>query len=248
MEAGEGETADDTIRRRLEKTKTALRERTRQVRQLSRALIHAKESERTRIREILHDDLQQLLFAARMKVQNVRERASLREPHDVLASRAEEFLTDGLRLTRGLSAELMPPDDDRSFVSQFEWLAIRMQETYGLQVAVQSVGEPRLLDRDYRVLLYRLVQELLFNVVKHAGVEEAVLRLTDEGDAVRVDVEDEGKGVSPEDMISQGSVGLDNVVDRIELLGGTVSVESTPGEGTQVTIVFPYPDEQTDVE
>jgi signal transduction histidine kinase len=94
--AGEqrGRMSDDNIDERLQDMKTALRKRTRQVRRLSRALIHAKEDERKRIRDILHDDLQQLLFAARMNVQNLQERASLSVSHETLASRAEEQLTD----------------------------------------------------------------------------------------------------------------------------------------------------------
>jgi signal transduction histidine kinase len=235
-----GRTSDDNIDERLQDMKTILRKRTRQVRRLSRALIHAKEDERKRIRQILHDDLQQLLFAARMNVQNLQERASLNASHETLASRAEEQLTDGLDVTRGLCAQLTPPDEEQSLVSQFEWLAIRMQETYGLQVTVHSQGLPQISDRDCMVLLYRLVQELLFNIVKHAEVEEATLQLRDQGDAVRIDVEDEGKGFEPnENTRSEGNVGLDTVIDRVESIGGTVSVESAPGEGTRVTIVFP---------
>jgi signal transduction histidine kinase len=239
-EEGEQDAADD-VEQRLRDTKTDLRKRTQQVRRLSQALIRAKEDERKRIREILHDDLQQLLFAARMNVQNLQERAPLRAAHDALASRVEELLTDGLRVTRGLSAHLTVPDEERSLVAQFEWLAVRMQETYGLQVTVVSRGQPEVVvDDDHRILLYRLVQELLFNVVKHAGVEEATLRVLDEEEALRIEVEDEGDGFDLDDATSRSSIGLDSVFERIEMIGGTASLDSAPGEGTRVRIVIPY--------
>ena len=240
-EPGDREQAPDDIEQRLQEVREVLRKRTRKVRRLSRALIHAKENERTRIREILHDDLQQLLFAARMNIQNLQERASLRASHDTLANRAEELLTDGLRVTRGLTAQLTPPDDEQSLVAQFEWLAVRMQEAYGLQVTVLSRGQPRMPGQDCRLFLYRVVQELLFNVVKHAGVDQATLRLIDEEAAIRVEVEDEGNGFDPDgDSSSGGGSGLLTISERVEMIGGTMSLESAPGDGTRVRIVLPH--------
>lgn len=236
----EEEAVTGSVDERLRKTKAVLRKRTRQVRRLSRALIHAKEDERHRIREVLHDDLQQLLFAARMNLQNLQERALLRSSHEALVSRVEELLSDGLQLTRGLSSLLTPPDEEKSLLSQFEWLAIRMQEVFELQVAVISRGQPQLPHRDHRLFLYRLVQELLFNIVKHAGVTEATLRVVQEDTAIRIEVEEEGNGGVPSEDVTSGS-GLDNVIDQIEMMGGTVSLSSVSGTGTRVTIVYPHP-------
>jgi signal transduction histidine kinase len=109
-------------------------------------------------------------------------------------------------------------------------------------VAVQARGQVKTIDKNLRVLLFRLVRELLFNVVKHAGTNEATLFLVETDERLRVVVEDEGDGFDPAllDEHGTGGIGLVSVRERIEMIGGELAVDAAPGEGTRVTIEMPW--------
>lgn len=217
----------------------ALKQRTEQVEALSDALTSAEERERERIGTLLHDDLQQKMFAARLKVDHLQERGSLNEEQGTLASRAKELLDQGVETARTLSSELNPPVGNQSLRDTLEWLAMHMQESYGLSVSLKMRGTANTADDNLRILLFRMVRELLFNVVKHAGVEEATLRLVEGEDRLRVVVEDRGTGFEMTEDDDSG-VGLVSVRDRIKMIGGSFDIETAPGEGTRVAIEVPW--------
>ena len=218
----------------------ALQDRTEQVEALAEALTAAEQRERDRLSRLLHDNLQQMIYAARIKVETLSDQSSFGEKQEDLAARAVELLEESVEVTRSLSSELSPPVGDRSILDLVEWLAIRMQESYGLAVAIQSRGNVQVTDATSRTLLFRVVRELLFNVVKHAGVEEAQLRVEGDEERLRVEVEDEGQGFDAAGALDRAQgMGLGNVFDRIEMVGGTVSIDAAPGEGTRVTVSLP---------
>jgi two-component system CheB/CheR fusion protein len=219
----------------------ALRERTEQVRSLSEALTSAEERERERISKVLHDDLQQTIFAARMRVDHLRDQTELNEKQKELADRGIELLDTGIDTTRTLSSELNPPVGDQSLRDAFEWLGIQMDESYNLSVEVEAAEAPVTIDKNLRILLFRNVRELLFNVVKHAEVDEAFLRVERGEDGFRVIVEDRGEGFDPAiQEENREGFGLVSVRDRIEMIGGKFELETSPGEGTRVTIEVPW--------
>ena len=225
----------------LRSTYESLRERTEQVQSLTQALTSAEQRERERISKILHDDLQQTIFAARMRVDHLREQTDLSETQQSLANRSIELLDDGIDTTRTLSSELHPPIGDQSLRDAFDWLSLQMEESYGLSVEVAIEDASLRIDKTLRILLFRLVRELLFNVVKHAGVDEASLSVKSDEESFRVVVEDQGEGFDPsaeEDDL--GGFGLVNVRDRIEMIGGTFALETAPGQGTRVAIEVPW--------
>jgi two-component system CheB/CheR fusion protein len=225
----------------LREANRSLKERSEQVQALSDALTSAEQTERKRISQILHDDLQQTIFAARMRIDHLREEGDLDEDGEDLATRAIDLLDDGVEKTRTLSSELDPPVGDQSLRDSLEWLAVQMNESYDLTVEVESHSSVRTADKNLRFLLFRLVRELLFNVVKHAEVGAARVALEEEEDCLKLVVEDEGAGFDPSEIDGQdGGFGLVNVRERIRMIGGTLEVESAPGEGTRVTIEVPW--------
>ena len=157
------------------------------------------------------------------------------------ADRLAELLDEAARTARSLSHELAPPIlRGRTVGELFEWLAQREHELYGLEVDHVG-GDLELADEEARVLLYRLLRELLFNVSKHSGTDRAVLRAVPLKGRVRVVVEDDGGGFDP-DAVSErpfGGLGLATVRERLEAVGGRIDVASAPGCGTRVVVELP---------
>jgi two-component system CheB/CheR fusion protein len=225
----------------LREANASLTERTQQVQALSEALTSAEETERKRMSQVLHDDLQQTIFAARMRVNHLEERSDFTEEQMKLARRAIELLDEGIETTRNLSSELNPPVGDQSLRDSLEWLAVQMQESYDLAVELKSKRTAKTTDKNLRHLLFRLVRELLFNVVKHAEVEEAFVFLAEGEDRLRIVVEDEGAGFDPtENMEDRGGLGLVSARERLEMIGGTFEVDAAPGDGTRIAIEVPW--------
>jgi two-component system CheB/CheR fusion protein len=147
-------------------------------------------------------------------------------------------VNDAIDITRGLSARFASPVGNESLADTFGWLATKMEETYDLTVVLDTHGSVRAPDETCKTLLYRVVRELLFNVVKHAEVDQARLSLANERDRLRVVVEDTGKGFVPEQQMEAG-LGLARVRERIQALGGSVEITSQPSEGTRVVLDLP---------
>ena len=199
------------------------------IRSLSQALSLAEQEERRRLAHVLHDDLQQVLHGAQIQ-------AGLGK-----TDRVEALLGEAAGIVRTLSHELAPPILPGSSIGElFEWLAERERDLYGLHVEHDG-NEIDIPDEWGRVLLYRLLRELLFNVSKHAGTNRARLWAERYDDGVRVLVEDEGVGFDPAgaDSPASGGLGLASARKRLEAVGGRLEIVSSPGEGTRVTIEIP---------
>jgi signal transduction histidine kinase len=220
-----------------------LRARARQMGILASQLVEAEQRERRRLARVLHDHVQQLLAAAMMRIQLAQQ-----EPRTGTISRTlaevEELVQDAIAAARSLAVDLHPPVlNDGGMVGALEWLARHMQRNHGLAVTVEGSSESE-VPATCRALVFDTARELLFNVVKHAGVGRAHIRLLDSGvDEVRISIEDEGTGFDLERLDSADDplnhTGLLRIRERLELIGGHVQIESSPGKGTQVTVRVP---------
>lgn len=225
---------NETLEQRVE-------ERTRQTQMLARQLAQAEDRERERLASILHDDLQQILAAARMRVQMG---AKARQSAERMLEEADEQLSEAIHVSRCLAVEVSPAIvRERGLGAALEWLGEHMRERHGLTVDVTIVGTIDLGDSDLEAVVFRIVRELLFNVVKHAGVNSATVRASSNDDGgLCVTVRDEGCGFDIEDLASTGSqgFGLSSVRYRLEMIGGSCLVNSSPGQGTEVTMTVPF--------
>ena len=226
------QTLNATLERRV-------RQRTALARRLLARLTVAEEEERQRIAQVLHDDLQQQLFGLAMTLSLARKKGGANAG---LIAKAEAVLDDAVALTRTLSAELSPAvlDTDR-LGDVFDWLAAHMKARYGLAVETSVEAGCRVADPTVRVALYQVLRELLFNVVKHAGIDHARLTARTDGGDVTVTVEDDGAGFDPAAVAGGGGTGLGlaSFHGRLELVGGHVEVVSAPGDGTRVVLTVP---------
>ena len=211
------------------------------IRELATELTRAEHAERHRISQILHDDLQQQLYGLQMQLSFVREDASERIVRELEA--LEPTVQSAIATVRNLSVDLSPPIlHNEGLVEGIGWIANRMREQYRLQVDVQAEGSFPVPDDAQRVLLFQILRELLFNAVKHAGVQRVGVRLKEEGANVRIDVVDEGSGFDPQQVLQEDSgvgQGLSSARHRLQLMGGRLEIYSVPGEGTRATIFTP---------
>lgn len=218
-------------------------ERTALVRRLAAELTRAEQQERQRISQMLHDDLQQLLYTLQIQLQMAVAAVSGEEQPELAADLGEmaAVLVEAMDLTRTLTVELSPPTLHVSDLGvALSSLAVHMAESYELAVEVETEEACVVPDESVRLLLLQGVRELLFNAVKHAGVDRAQVRLWQEEARCVIEVQDEGAGFDFDALQAAGTgFGLPRVAERMALLGGEMVVDAAPAQGTRVRLVVP---------
>jgi PAS domain S-box-containing protein len=217
--------ADITERRRAED----------ELKSYPRRLIETQEAEGQRIARELHDEVGQTLTSVGMMLQTSR---SL--PPDQGGLRIDEsqsLLRELIGKVRDLALDLRPAMlDDFGLGAALEWLVQRYSEQTGVRVDFESSGlDDRRFRSEIEIAAYRIVQEALTNVARHAQVREARVRVTVTGDTLRVEIEDRGAGFDPRLVrTARTTVGLAGMRERASILGGRLSIESAPGKGVRV--------------
>ena len=227
----------------IERTRVAER-RSHQLRMLAAELTKAEERERRRLAQVLHDDLQQMLVAARMHLSAVPLDAPLERVEEFIAH-IDDLLDRSIRLSRNLTLKFSPPAlYDAGLAPALEWLGGQVSEEHGLEIEVDCDDTAQPEAQDTRVLLYQSVRELLFNVVKHTKTPWAKLSMHHGGEGtVQVSVCDEGQGFDPEVLANtdllHARFGLFSIRERLELIGGRMEIESIAGQGACVRLFAP---------
>lgn len=229
---------EDLVRQRTAELET----RAFQLARLTGELTLAEHRERKRLSELLHDDIQQLLTGARLHLENLAGKRDL-ENHPSYRS-AHNLLTESIQTSRSLSSELSPPVlFQQGLAEALRWLARWMGEVYTLDVYLNIEENLPILQEELRILLFQSVRELLFNVVKHAETDSARVDLQHQQGYVLIMVSDAGAGFE-QAALQHGRVqekfGLLAIRERVELLGGRLKVESTPGSGSSIKLTAPF--------
>ncbi|MDQ3524766.1 MAG: histidine kinase [Chloroflexota bacterium] len=212
-----------------------------QMRDLLRRTNRLQEDERRRIASDIHDAVSPLITGALYQTRALQmtngstpddERDSSLGSISELLERAGEELHDVI-------FELRPPDlDDLGVVAAIEAYAQTIQRT-GLSCRLEMAGEPPSLTPEVRLGIYRIVQESLHNVLRHAGADEAVVRLDTSDELLRVTIRDNGAGFDPAMAVRPTSLGLLSMRERAESIGATFTIVSKPGGGTAIVIERP---------
>jgi len=208
------------------------------------AITRAQEEERKRIARELHDETAQQLIALSHEFESFANNQRLL-PEDVETMRTwDHRLKDALQGIRLFSRDLRPPMiDDLGLIPSLEWLTGQFDNESGANVELKVVGTVRRLSPEADLLLFRIVQEALNNVRRHAeaSLVEVTLRFSD-GRLIVV-VKDNGKGFrlpdSVGDLSRSGKLGLAGIEERTRLLGATLKVASEPGQGSTITVEMP---------
>ena len=219
----------------------SVQERTRQLRGLGYELAQAEESERHELARELHDELSQLLALARLKAGKMATAGDLSEI-EKLATETGALLARAEAAVRTVTFHLSPPVlREVGLVPALEWLAEEVKKNYGLTVELDDDGAAKPLDPTCRAILFRAIRELLINVSKHAGVSRARVEMRRNGGDLTARIIDRGSGFDAAQGGNGGQhgFGLTSVRERLSFIGGSVQVDSAPGQGTEVTLSIP---------
>jgi len=229
-----------TLEVRVAQRTAELEQRTRQLQKLALELSQAEDRERKRIAEILHEDLQQQIAGAKFHLSLLADRDSRSSQQQAAVGKIDEMLRDAIEKSRCLSHELSPAVLYQNDLTEaLRWLADQMKSKHHLTVDVDGFEEVRLQSDALTIFLFRAAQEMLANVVQHAGVREAVVRVDRHGRYVRLSVSDRGCGFDPRKLTESTRFGLLSVRERSELLGGRMRIRSGEGKGSTCSIVIP---------
>lgn len=210
---------------------------------LSRRLVEVQEAERRHTALELHDEVGQILTGLKLILE-----ASTRLPADktrASLNEAKALLNELIMRVDDLSLDLRPTMlDDLGLLAALLWHLERYTAQTNVRVTFQHTGlEGRRFAPEVETAAYRIVQEALTNVARHADVSEATVRAWADQDVLAVQIEDQGAGFDPEATLAAGdTTGVAGMRDRAVLLGGKLTVESAPGTGTRLTAEFPLGD------
>jgi len=205
-----------------------------------RRVVEAQEQERARLARELHDETGQALTSILLGLKQLNE--VVRTPGEQASvAGLRELVVSTLRDVRGLAVELRPAAlDDFGLVAALERLAETFQEKSGTEVVLEArLGEER-LDPTLETTLYRIVQEALTNVHKHADARHVSISLVRKDGSISAVVEDDGRGFQP-DATRREALGLAGMRERVALVGGRISIESALGAGTTLAVEVPAP-------
>lgn len=233
---------NEGLEQRLAERTVEVRKKTDQLRAMASELAQVEQRERGRLAAILHDNMQQLLVAARIQISFVNHVLLPIEERNAL-SRANEIISQAIADSHTLTVDLSPPIlHGAGLGAALEWLAGRMAELHRFTVnlSIDRRAEPQ--TESLRVLLFETVRELVFNSCKHSGCARVRVKITrEQNDWVRVVVEDAGKGFDPKalsaSMASGERFGLFSIQQRLAHAGARMALASEPGVGTRVEIL-----------
>jgi PAS domain S-box-containing protein len=239
--------ADIDITKRIEAegelraSEAALRQSQERYRMLAGHLLTAQEAERKRLARELHDDLSQRLAALAMEAETLDhskspktgpDRVRLKEMKDKLV----ELSIDVHAMSRRLHPSIL---DDLGLADAVASECATFRKRNGIVVNYRVENISREVPSNVAVCLYRIVQEALRNISRHAGATEVAISLVGENQAIRLLISDNGNGFDPNQKMSKGGLGLDSMKERAYLIGADFSIESQPGDGTKIEVLAP---------
>jgi two-component system sensor histidine kinase UhpB len=234
-------TAQDVTTRR--QTEGALVQANRRVRTLAGRMLQVQENERRHIARELHDEIGQALTAVQIAMQRLRRRTDspdLQSDIDQCVTIAAHVLDQ----VRSLTLDLRPPHlDDLGLEAAIGWLLSQHCEPAGLTARLDARGVPRSLASEVEIVCFRVAQEAVTNIVRHAHASTVAVELYCEKDALTFVIEDDGRGFDVKAALARAyegaSMGLLGMEERAALAGGGVTIKSGPHGGTRIAAWFP---------
>jgi signal transduction histidine kinase len=218
-----------------------LRESEVQLRALAARLISIREEERARIAREVHDELGQVLTGLKMDVTWLARRlAGAEEPLVEKAEAMCRLIDSTMHLIRRISTGLRPEIlDDMGLVAAFGWQAKEFQKRMGMRCRLKLPEEQVDLDKELSTAVFRIFQEILTNIARHAKASSVDVTLSISEDLLKLDVADDGIGITESQIGGRESLGLLGMQERAQLFGGVVNIQGVPGRGTTVSVSIP---------
>ncbi|MBN2294279.1 MAG: PAS domain S-box protein [Pirellulales bacterium] len=248
---------NETLEARVAERTALAQRRAHDLRRLAAELNEAEHRERKRLANLLHDDLQQLLLAVRLRLPLIVKADPDQLPRH--CEQLDELIDECIRTSRNLTHELSPPVIQHGTLTDIlEWLSEWFAEKYGLVVIVKTrnvtCNEPRdgasHVPEHLRVFLFQAVRELLFNVVKHSGTMKSRVTLSRQHDSLSIEVEDEGYGFDPKAveacLQAPRGFGLFHIKERLDAMRAKLEIKATPRGGGCFKMIIPLDNEAGD--
>jgi len=223
---------------------TALKEAEAALRALSESLRRAKEEEGIRIARELHDELGSALTSLKWNLLRLDQvsssgQGSLPNTSERIAEMVG-LVNSTINTVRRISSELRPGVvDDLGLVSAIEWHAQQFEDNTGIVCRFDSNVEDVELDREQATTVFRIFQEAVTNILRHAQATKVIILIEEEEGEFVLEIRDNGRGISPADKLGIRSLGLLGMRERAHSVGGTVEINGTAGKGTVVTVRLP---------
>jgi two-component system NarL family sensor kinase len=207
---------------------------------LTKAIIDAEEKERQRIASDLHDGVGQLFSAVKMNLNGLLDRVTInREEDRFLAEKTLALVDESCKEVRVISHQMMPNMLLRSGIASDVKSFIEKIDSESLKVSVEATGFKNKLESNVEIVLYRVIQETVNNVIKHAKATTLFIKLHRDATGINAIISDNGIGFNVALKDDFEGIGLKNITTRIEYLKGSVNYQSEPGMGTTVNIWVP---------
>jgi signal transduction histidine kinase len=215
--------------------------------ELFRRIVAAQEAERTRIARDLHDETGQALTAIGMGLRGLKAAVKKNDPEQATAviKQLETLSGDSLNELQHIISDLHPSHlDDLGLPAAIRWYCGVVHDRTSLNIKTEIKGEEKQISVATKTAIFRIVQEALSNIIKHAKAGNIVVSLAFEAAEIRVRVKDDGRGFNPNEAKKRPGIrpalGLAGMEERAHLLGGSFFVASVPGQGTLIEVLIPY--------
>ncbi|MFT3846965.1 MAG: sensor histidine kinase [Lacibacter sp.] len=205
------------------------------------AILQAEENERQRIAKDLHDGVGQMMSAAKMNLSAFENNAEFRDEEQKNSfDRIISLVDESCKEVRTVSHQMMPNVLLKAGLGKavHNFLDKIDQKVLKINLYTEGLNDP--IDENIEIVLYRVLQESVNNVIKHAGATELDISLVKEAGGVSATIEDNGKGFDSTHLSEKAGIGLKNMRARVEYLKGTIDFDAAPGKGTLVAIFIPF--------
>ncbi|MFY0631037.1 MAG: hypothetical protein JXR05_11695 [Flavobacteriaceae bacterium] len=205
------------------------------------AMVEGQEKERKRVAEDLHDNLGSVIATLKLHFENLRiNREKKKIDQEVLFDKTEDLIDEAYLKVRSIAhAKNAGVIANQGLLVAVQVMAEKISSAKTLQIEVIDFGLEKRLDNSLELSLFRIIQELVTNIIKHAEADKATINISQYEGNINIILEDDGKGMDVSQIDSQKGMGLDSIQTRVEHLKGNFAIDSTPTKGTTVIINVP---------
>lgn len=227
------------------KTEEEILQKNMQLKKFTSHLQNVREEERSIISREIHDELGQQLTVLKMDIDWIKHKHDITNEAVILKLNKMLKMSDGILNTiRRISSDLRPAIiDDLGLIAAMEWKCNDFEERMGVRCRFTSNVKERKFENNFSINTFRILQETLTNVSRHAAAKLVTVLLTENDNELQLEIVDDGKGISNENIHNRKTLGIIGMKERADLLGGILTIEGTKNKGTKTKLILPLKNE-----